>query len=162
VNDSRSNRGAGSDAFTFDDAKVQSGVTRVDARPCILVIDDSPTARAKMVGVLKAAGFATLALPTAIGATRLLMRSKVHVVVADITMPGLSGDRLVGVLRRSPRLKDLAIVIVSGTHRDELDRIAREGEVDATLSKRDIDQQLVLIIRRVLFSKGVSTRASGS
>ncbi len=140
----------------------ESGIMRSAARPRVLVIDDSPTARTMMVNVLRDAGFDTLELPTAIGATRLLMRNNVHAVVADISMPGLSGDKLVGVLRKSPRLKDLAIVIVSGTHTDELERISREGQVDATLPKRDIDRQLAVIVRRVLFSRGVLSRAAGA
>lgn len=155
-------RTADNSAFSPDSEKAHSGIMRVGSRPCVLVIDDSPTAREKMVHILSAAGFETLELPTAIGATRLLMRNSVQAVVADISMPGLSGDRLVGVLRRSPRLKDLAIVIVSGTHTDELDRIAREGDVDATLRKRDIDGQLAMIIRRVLFSRGGNARAAGA
>ncbi len=133
---------------------------RVGSLPCVLVIDDSATARTAMVSLLSNAGFETLELPTAIGATRLLMRNRVHAVVADITMPGLSGDKLVGVLRRSPRLKDLAVVIVSGTHVDELERIALEGEVDATLPKREIEQRLVMVVRRVLFARGHLGRAA--
>jgi CheY-like chemotaxis protein len=133
-----------------------SGVIRAGSRACVLVIDDSPAAREKMMDVLNAAGFETLELPSAIGATRLLMRRKIHAVVADISMPGLSGDKMVGVLRKNARLQDLAIILVSSTHVEELERIGRETQVDATLNKRDIDVQLVNVVQRALFARRVS------
>lgn len=134
----------------------RAGQEQLDGPTRVLVIDDSPAARAKMVDVLEPAGFAVFELASAIGATRILMRNDIAAVVADVSMPGLSGDKLVGVLRQNPRLRDLAIVIVSGTHEEHLKDIQLSREVDATLSKREIDAKLASTVQRALLGRGVS------
>jgi CheY-like chemotaxis protein len=109
-----------------------------------------------MVDILEKGGFDVLELPSAIGATRMLMRNEVAGVIADVSMPGLSGDKLVGVLRRNPRLAHLAVVIVSGTHEDSLKEIQLQQEVDGTLSKRDLSAKLVHTMQRALMNRGVN------
>ena len=79
----------------------------------VLVIDDFEVARIQLRRLLEAAGFYVVEQPSAIGATRTILVEKIEAVVVDVTMPGLSGDRLVELLRRNPRLQGLVIVIVS-------------------------------------------------
>lgn len=124
------------------------GVNRRDVR--VLVIDDSETARAAMAETLIEAGYRVLELPSAIGATRVILRNDVQVVIVDVTMPGLSGDMLVRVLRNNPRLKDLVIVVVSGMATENLERIRTEVGADAVLAKTEIETGLALLVLRLL------------
>jgi len=124
----------------------------------VLVIDDSEVARAMMVNLLKDAGIGTLSLASAIGATRLILRSGVRVVVADISMPGLSGDKLVRVLRGVRRLEYLKIVLVSGLSDTELQEVRLLPGVDVVLAKRDIGTSLVPTVSRCLSSAALELR----
>lgn len=126
----------------------------------ILVIDDSAVARASIVEVLQDAGYMTFELASAIGATRTIMKNRVVGVVADISMPGLSGDKLVGVLRKNPRFADLAIILVSGREEGELKKIFEEQAVDGVLSKRDIQSRLVAMLAAALRRRGLEDTGS--
>ena len=124
------------------------GENRSDVK--VLVIDDSETARAAMAETLLEAGYRVLELPSAIGATRTILRNDVQAVIMDVTMPGLSGDMLVRVLRSNSRLKDLVIVVVSGMATENLERIRVEVGADAVLAKTDIESDLALLVLRLL------------
>jgi CheY-like chemotaxis protein len=120
----------------------------------VLVIDDSAVARMAMVELLSNAGFRVFELTSAIGATRTIMQNNIVAVVADISMPGLSGDKLVAVLRKNPRLKHLTLILVSGRDDDELRQVMSEQEVDAVLSKRSIRDRLVTCLEIALRRRG--------
>ncbi|HKP59205.1 MAG TPA: response regulator [Polyangiales bacterium] len=124
------------------------GVNRPNVK--VLVIDDSETARAAMADTLIEAGYRVLELPSAIGATRMILRNDVQVVIVDVTMPGLSGDMLVRVLRSNSRLKELVIVVVSGMATESLERIRAEVGADAVLAKTAIETDLALVVMRLL------------
>ena len=123
----------------------------------VLVIDDSESARLAIRAELSGAGFDVYSLPSAIGATRMLVRRSIDAVVIDLGMPGLSGDLLVGLLRRNPRLRSLVIVVVSGEREEELERVAREIDVDAVLAKDRIPMELSGLIAELLRSRRLGT-----
>jgi CheY-like chemotaxis protein len=136
-------------------ARQSSGSDRIR----VLVIDDSDVARAAMVDLLQGAGMETFELASAIGATRTLMRNDIHAVVADVSMPGLSGDKLVGVLRKNTRFSHLAVLLVSGRSEEELHQISLEQDVDAVLSKRDLAEALVMtVVRATSFRQKAAAR----
>jgi CheY-like chemotaxis protein len=131
----------------------------MSSRSRILVIDDSAAARASIVAVLQDADYLTFELASAIGATRTIMRDRIVGVVADISMPGLSGDKLVGVLRKNPRFVHLGIILVSGREDEEL-KTFQEHEVDGVLSKRDIQTHLAAMLARALRRRGLENTGS--
>jgi PleD family two-component response regulator len=101
----------------------------------VLVIDDSEIARAQMVDVLTEAGMKVVDLPSPIGATRTILEHEVTVVVLDLFMPTMRGDRLAALFRGNPRLKNLGVVLVSGANEAELRRLSNEVDADAIVSK---------------------------
>ncbi len=115
----------------------------------VLVIDDSPVARAALRQHLLDGGMEVFELPSAIGATREITRNRIDAAVVDVSMPGLSGDKLVSVLRSNARLKDLVIVLVSAKPTAELEEIERTCACDAVLSKDDVKEKLVAVLRRL-------------
>ena len=103
--------------------------------PTVLVIDDSQVARAKMSQLLVDAGFRVHALPSPIGATRAILANNVNVVVVDVMMPGMRGDRLAALFRSNPRFRNLGVILVSGAAESELRRLCAEVQADGTLAK---------------------------
>ena len=114
----------------------------------VLVIDDSEIARARMTNQLRLHGHTVLELPSPIGATRTVLRENVEVVVIDIHLPTVSGDRLASLFRANPRMKNLGVVLVSGIDPEELLRLAQEVDADAVVSKGAIDRELPQAVLR--------------
>ncbi len=130
---------------------VESGAHRLQAdKVRALVIDDSDTARASAAALLRLAGCEVHELPSAIGASRLAMRERIDVAVVDISMPGLSGDKLIQLFRNNLRLQDLVIVVVSGRSTEELASISSSGLANGVLPKSCIRDELLPLLRRLL------------
>lgn len=117
----------------------------------ILVIDDSDAARAAVNAVLAPAGYEVYQLPSAIGATRTILREHIDAVILDVTMPGLSGDRLIELLRSNPRFNELVIIVISGDP-GHLKRISDTLDVDGVVAKSQLKSRLELTLARALAS----------
>lgn len=113
----------------------------------VLVIDDSDIARASMASVLEEAGLRVVELSSPIGATRAILQHKVSVVVVDVLMPGMRGDRLATLFRSNPRFERLGVVLVSGEGGVELDRLMDETGADAAVSKSTLQALVPAVIR---------------
>ena len=115
----------------------------------VLVIDDSELARSQIRALLTRAGMEGFEQPSAIGATRPIMQNAIDVAVVDVNMPGLSGPKLVGVLRQNSRLKHLVLIVISGRSWSEPENVARDSGADALLPKDRVEDELVNVIKRV-------------
>ncbi|KYF67329.1 response regulator [Sorangium cellulosum] len=113
----------------------------------MLVIDDSEIAREEASRVLRAAGFHVVALPSPIGATQAIVRHHARVVVVDIFMPTIRGDRLLTLFRKNQRLGHLSVILMSGHSERELEQLQLEVQADAVLSKRHLDRLPALVKR---------------
>jgi CheY-like chemotaxis protein len=113
----------------------------------VLVIDDSEIARASMMAVLADAGMKVVELASPIGATRAILHNNVSVVVVDVLMPGMRGDRLALLFRGNPRFKKLGVVLVSGESEAELDRLVAETGADAAVSKSNLRELVGAVLR---------------
>ncbi|RYZ08491.1 MAG: response regulator [Myxococcales bacterium] len=102
-----------------------------------------------MIRVLEQAGFRVMGLASPIGATRAILENGVRVVVIDIMMPGMRGDRLAALFRGNPRLRELGVVLVSGASAAELLSLSVESGANAVVSKANL-HELVPVVRRAL------------
>ena len=109
----------------------------------VLVIDDDDIARLAMVELLAAAGHEVSDLPSPIGATQKLLQEQIDVVVLDVMMPSLRGDKLANLLRKNPRLQHLGVILVTGALPDELEEVAGLVDAQAVIEKARIDETLV-------------------
>jgi len=116
----------------------------------VLVIDDNALNRSAILRLLRKHGMAAIASDTAIGATRIVLRSRVSVVVADLNMPAMQGSSLLSVFRRNPRLAHVAVVLLSGVSAQELVTAASEVGADAAISKLEMATTLVPTVQRLL------------
>lgn len=121
--------------------------TNAPANAPVLVIDDSEIAREEVSRVLRSAGFQVLALPSPIGATQAIVRHQVRIVVLDVFMPTIRGDRLLTLFRKNQRLGQLSVILMSGHSERELEQLKLEVQADAVLSKRHLDRLPALVKR---------------
>ena len=108
-----------------------------------LVIDDDDIAREVIVSVLQEGGYEAFDLPSPIGATQLILKEGIELVVVDLIMPALSGDKLAKMLRQNQRLSGLIIVLVSSSSLDQLRLLAASVQADAVVYKGDIRNELL-------------------
>jgi CheY-like chemotaxis protein len=117
--------------------------------PRALVIDDDEIARELVVSILQDGGYETFELSSPIGATQIISREKIELLILDIMMPGLSGDKLAKMLRANPRLGRIGIVLVSSCDLAHLQEIAASVRADAVVLKPEIRQKLLSTLMRV-------------
>jgi CheY-like chemotaxis protein len=120
------------------------------AAPRVLVIDDTELSRLAVVEVLAMAGYQVMQLASAIGATRVILQHKVQAAIVDVAMPGLSGDKLITLLRDNPRLQGLKIIVMSARSQVELEAIRAATGADAALDKSQLATELEPLLERLL------------
>lgn len=109
----------------------------------VLVIDDDELARTFMVEILHKEGFFVRHTDSTIGVTNQLIKDRIDVVVLDVMMPTIRGDRLATLLRKNSQLRNLGVVLVSSHPQEELAALASELDAAAVVSKRDARDTLV-------------------
>lgn len=124
--------------------------------PQVLVIDDSEIALEVMLQTLRRASIPAIGMASAIGATRIVLRHDIRVVVADVNMPVLAGHNLVSMFRSNPKLMGVKVVFVSGLGTEQLAEIAEVSGADEVLAKDDVEMSLVSTVRRLLRGKALS------
>ncbi len=115
----------------------------------VLLIDDDDIAREFLSSLLKEAGHEVYELPSPIGATRTILSEGISVVVLDIFMPQMDGDKSAKMLRENPRLDGIGIILVSSCPASQLEEIAARVKADAIVSKEDARMKLVPTVNRL-------------
>ncbi|MGI3777254.1 MAG: response regulator [Janthinobacterium lividum] len=84
-----------------------------DGRQVVLVIDDDATQRELTSRFLERTGYA--ARLAADGASGLALAREIHphVILLDVTMPGMDGWSVLGALKADPALSDIPVVMVT-------------------------------------------------
>lgn len=101
----------------------------------ILIIDDDAAHLATASGILEGEGHEVFLQQQAFGSTNAVIRVEPDLVLLDVNMPGLSGDRLAQVLRSNERTRDVLIVLHSSNDEDHLRTTARRLGLDGYICK---------------------------
>ena len=80
----------------------------------IVCIDDSPVILETIQDYLGAEGFEVATVENPMESMSTLFSMKPDLILMDVSMPGINGNRLCEILRRSAAFKELPIVMVSG------------------------------------------------
>lgn len=89
----------------------------------LLVVDDDPSFRAFMQGLLEGDGYAVDEASTGDAALASVRDSPPAAVLLDVSLPGLSGYEVCRAIRQDHRL-DVRVVFVSGERTESFDRVA--------------------------------------
>lgn len=114
----------------------------MSTHPRVLVIDDDEVAREAMREILEGAGCVVIDASSPIGATKSIVDNRIDVIVLDVMMPDISGDKLATLLRSNPRMHQLSIILVSGVDATKLAQLAAGVKADALVAKADIHREL--------------------
>jgi CheY-like chemotaxis protein len=125
----------------------------------VLLIDDDDIAREFLASLLRDAGHEVCELPSPIGATRTILSEAIDIVILDVFMPHMDGDKSAKMLRENSRLEGLAIILVSSCDITKLTEIAARVKADAVVSKAEARQQLVPTVNRVAVRARSKSRA---
>ena len=106
----------------------------------ILLIDDDPTVLAVTQALLEDLGHQVVARQGALGSTTAVVDEKPDVVLVDVEMPALRGDRLMGLIRARRGLERTAFILYSGKDSYALEDLARQhGAIGAIRKTGDLD-----------------------
>lgn len=119
----------------------------------VLVIDDSDISREVITHVLEDAGHCVVGMSSPIGATRAVIEHKISVVVLDVQLPSISGDRLAAMFRKQSRLSKVGVVLVSGIPYGELVQLGGSCEADAVVHKEQLVSQLALAVTQAAVAR---------
>jgi DNA-binding response OmpR family regulator len=116
-------------------------------QPLAFIVEDEPDLAGIFSEALMAAGFATEIIARGDRALARLAETVPDVVVLDMHLPGVSGDRILRHIRADERLAKTRIVIASA---DDAMAEALDGQADLTLLKPISYGQLRDLAKRLL------------
>ncbi|HWQ36708.1 MAG TPA: response regulator [Blastocatellia bacterium] len=105
-----------------------------ERKPQILIIEDDEYSREALEYVLKAEGYETLSATEGRAGYRTACQVQPDVVVIDLRLPDVDGRRLIRLFRRSRKLREVPILVVTGFSQEDIPT-ARELGADLCLTK---------------------------
>jgi len=91
----------------------------------ILITDDQEANLLSLEGLLEAPHLNLIRARSGEEALEVVMRSRPALILLDVQMPGMDGFELARLLRGSPRTREIPIIFVTATHRE--DRFTFQG-----------------------------------
>lgn len=122
-----------------------------------LVVDDSPTFRRAIGGMLEKAGYKVETASSGEEAFQRCFEEAFDVVVSDITMGALSGVQLCRLFRSDPATKDIPVVLLTAADDPRSRFWGRNAGAAAYVAKERARQDLLSEVARVLKSSPTST-----
>ncbi|HEX6245076.1 MAG TPA: diguanylate cyclase [Polyangiales bacterium] len=133
------------------------GGNTVEASQRVLVVDDSPTFRRAIGGMLERAGYKIETASSGEEAFQRCFEETFDVVVSDITMGALSGVQLCRLFRSDPATKDIPVVLLTAADDPRSRFWGRNAGAAAYVAKERARQDLLSEVARVLKTTPTST-----
>ncbi len=135
--------------------------TRQQVNNTIVLIDDSKIIRESVRMTLEKAGYQVITADSALGAGGIVLKEKPALLMLDVSMPALSGDKLVRLIRANSRLSQVRVVLFSDKPAKELGLLAEQCGADGYIAKTDDDMRLVRHVDRWVRGSGAQKVTSG-
>jgi excisionase family DNA binding protein len=131
----------------------EHGIPDPEAAPAaatrVLVVDDEPAMARAIKRVLTRAGYETLIASDGFVAGSLLHTFKPRLMTLDLRMPGVDGLAVLRMLRETPALVALKVLVISGEHEERLREALAQG-ADDVLAKPFANEELLRSVQRLL------------
>jgi DNA-binding response OmpR family regulator len=118
----------------------------------ILIVDDSELVLAMASDALSAAGFEVFTATNGIEANSYIYSTtnKPDLIILDIMMPLLDGNKKAKILKQQNHSQDIPIVFISSKSEAELIRLVEEAGADGYICKPFTPQSIVDCVRKLL------------
>jgi two-component system chemotaxis sensor kinase CheA len=135
-------------ASAFRSARTPPATTAPEARPPILVIDDSLTTRMLEQSILESAGYEVELATSAEEGLEKAHARRYRLFLVDVEMPGMDGFSFVTTTRADPVLREVPAILVTSRNAPEDRRRGMDAGASGYVVKGDFDQgQLLAVIR---------------
>jgi chemotaxis protein histidine kinase CheA len=126
-------------------------VRAADAKPRVLVVEDSVGVRELQRVILEGAGYEVATAVDGLDGAGRLGPDPVDLVLSDVEMPGMDGFTLTRTIRRTRGWEDVPVIIMT-SRGDEADkRAGLDAGASAYLLKSDFDQnELIETVQRLI------------
>ncbi|TLM66624.1 MAG: response regulator [Deltaproteobacteria bacterium] len=104
----------------------------------VLVVDDDPKHLLTTRDLLELSGYEVAVHNTPFRTTEIVQTWKPDLVLLDVNMPGLAGDRLCGLVRANGNSRNVLIMLHSSNDEESLRESARHFAADGYICKGDI------------------------
>ncbi len=109
-----------------------------DQKKTILVIDDDENLLTATRDLLENWGYRVYTHKRGFGSTVAIDLVKPDLVLLDINMPGLPGDRLAGLIKSFEATKNVPVVFYSSNDEDTLRKAVSDSKVTGYIPKGDL------------------------
>jgi len=127
----------------MSDAAPQNGKT-------VLLVEDNPHNRKIFSGMLAHAGFRVVEATDGNEAMKLLASEKPHLVLMDLSIPGIDGWECTRRIKGDPATKDLPVIALTAHAMRGDEERAREAGCDGYLSKPVSPKKVVEVVKKYL------------
>ena len=87
-----------------------------DRKPLILVVEDDPSVQGFLSVLLEGDGYEVEVARDGLEGLVQMEISRPNLVLLDIMMPNVSGERVLREIQNDPRLRNVPVIVVSGKH----------------------------------------------
>jgi DNA-binding NtrC family response regulator len=119
-------------------------------KPRILVVDDSEFCLESVRISLEEAGYEVITLSSPFGFAAAIMETQPELVLVDVTMPGLSGDKLVEIATKNDVRANSVIILHSDRGERELRQLTEKCGASGFIRKTSDQSTLVGEVKRFL------------
>lgn len=117
----------------------------------VLVVDDSDIVLSKATEALTAAGFTVFTAESAAAADGTIYgAAKPDLIIIDVMMPQLDGDKKAKILKGDTQVSDIPILLMSTKSEGELARLVTESGADGFVRKPFVYRELIEKIEETL------------
>ncbi len=118
----------------------------------ILIVDDDEAILRLVKDILDREGYSVFTFDQALGTSQKVAKIKPHLILMDVIMPGLAGDKICKILKDSYVNKEMKIILYSTKDQNELEQLAEKTGADDFLKKSSNYRELVEKVNSLLKS----------
>ncbi|HEV8193725.1 MAG TPA: response regulator, partial [Ktedonobacterales bacterium] len=120
----------------------------------VLVVDDSPSVRRVVSGMLKANGWRVQTARDGVEALELIARERPAVVLLDIEMPRMDGYELMATVRSQEQYRFLPLVVLTSRAATKHHQRAMQLGANAYVVKPYQDEELLRTLAQLAAAQG--------
>jgi class 3 adenylate cyclase len=121
-----------------------------DSHSTVLVVDDEAVVREVICSVLKEEAYGIIEAANGDDALKLLARSKPDLIISDVKMPGMDGNKLLEIVKADESYKHIPFILITGQDSESLKLEGLSAGADDYLSKPFNSKELVFRVKNLV------------